>query len=182
MQQTESAPKKSLKREILEWVVCLIVALAAFVVIRTFLFTMILVQGPSMMETLQDKDRVAATIIDLKINGPQRLDVVICNYPHVTDGSYRVKRVIGLPGETVQVKAGVTYVNGEALDEPYVRHPTSRDFGPYTVPDGHYFVMGDNRAVSKDSTYEDVGALSKDAIVAKARQIVWPLDRFQTIQ
>ena len=165
-------PKKSMSAEILDWVKTLAIALAIALVLRTFVFTLIRVDGTSMLETLQDNDILFTTRFDRFFDSYERGDIVICNYPNVK--GYRVKRVIGLPGDTVEVRSGVTYVNGEALDEPYVTHPARTDYGPYTVQEGEYFLMGDNRFVSKDSRSSDVGAIAKGDIAGKVRVILFP--------
>lgn len=162
------------KKEIFEWVRAIVVALVVVFIIRKFLFTMIRVDGTSMLETLQDGDRVAATIIDMRINGPQRGSIVICTYPGADH--LCIKRVIGMPGDTLQIVRGVTYINGEIYDEPYVTHPSRDYYGPVTLADDQYFVMGDNRAVSHDSRASDVGPLPAAAIEGNARLRLWPLN------
>ena len=168
------------KKEILEWVKSIAIALIVVFLVRTFLFTMIRVDGKSMLETLQHNDRIAVTILDLKINGPQRGDIVICTYPGADH--LCVKRVIGMPGDTLAIVMGVTYLNGEIYDEPYVTHPRIENFGPVKLSEDEYFVMGDNRAVSHDSRASDVGPLKKSAIGGKARLRVWPFDRFGMVE
>ncbi len=168
------------KKEIWEWVKAILMALIAFFIIRTFIFTMIRVDGRSMVDTLHHEDRLAVTIFDMKIWGPNRGDIVICTYPG--EDHLCVKRVIGMPGETLEIKSGVTYINGEPLDESaYVAHPLGDDYAPITIPEGSYFVMGDNRANSKDSRDPSVGPLEKAAIGGKAHMMVWPFDRFHVI-
>lgn len=176
-QEDNAAEKKKIdvKKEIWEWVKSILIALIIVFIIRTFLFTMIRVDGTSMLETLQDGDRIASTIIDLKIQGPQRGSIVICTYPGADH--YCIKRVIGMPGDTLQIVRGVTYINGEVYDEPYITHPRTGDYyGPITLGEDEYFVMGDNRAVSHDSRAGDVGPLKKGAINANARLRLWPLN------
>jgi len=157
------------------------------IIVRMFLFTVIRVDGPSMQDTLINGDRLIVTIADMKIAGPKRGDIAICHFPgdQPTGNLFEkawgaifrdryVKRVIGMPGETVEIRGGVTYINGEALDEPYVVHPTRKEYGPIIVPEGHYLVMGDNRDNSHDSRYDDVGPLSRDMMLGKVRLIMWP--------
>ena len=184
MREDEPAPKKKfwtpeLKKNIREWVVSIVVALIAFVIIRTFLNTMIFVDGQSMIETLQHGDRLFVTVLDVRLNGVENEDVIICRYPG--EGStYFVKRVIAQGGETVEIVDGVTYVNGAEREEDYVAYPPHYNFGPYTVPEGDVFVMGDNRANSRDS--RNVGALDEDLIVGKVRCIWWPLNRIGLVE
>ena len=169
----------NVKKEIFEWIKSFAVALIVVALIRTFVFTMIRVEGNSMMETLQDGDRVASTIIDMKLNGPKRFDIVITTYPGET--KYVVKRVIGLPGETVEIKQGVTHVNGKPIEEAYVTHPTPNDqFPALTLSEDEYFVMGDNRFVSKDSRM--VGPVTRDVIKAKVRLRLWPMNAMGVVE
>ena len=154
-------PKKSLKREIFEWVMVFVVAAALAFVVRTFIFEPVRVDGSSMLNTLEDSEFMIATKFDYLMGDPERFDIVICDYPNTDDGMYRVKRVIGLPGETIELKKGELYVNGE----------------PFTVPEGHYFVMGDNRNNSKDSRSPMVGALERKMIKGHVRCVVFPLNK-----
>lgn len=179
LEMREEEPKKTiwtseLKKNIREWIVSIVAALVIFVLLRTFLFTMIRVDGESMLETLQDGDRLFVTVLDVRLGGVENEDVVICNYPG-QGNTYFVKRVIAQAGQTVEIKDGTTYVDGEALAEEYITHKPWQNFGPYTVPEGKLFVMGDNRADSRDS--RQVGALEEDMVVGKVRCIWWPLNR-----
>lgn len=160
--------------EILEWVKSIAFALAVVLVLRTFVFQMVRVDGRSMLETLQDNDILFVTVFDRFFpENWQRGDIVICNYPNAK--GYRVKRIIGLPGDTVAVKDGVTYVNGEALDEDeYIEHPAISDYEEITVPEGYYFMMGDNRAISKDSRHPSVGPIAESEIRGRVRCVVFP--------
>lgn len=172
------------KKDAREWVVSIVTALLAVLIIRSFLFTIIRVDGTSMTDTLQNNDRLFVTVLDMKLHGPDRFDVVITHYDD-TRKEY-VKRVIGLPGDTLEVKSGVLYVNGEAYEEPFLSPDRivnyslpQYDFGPIEVPEGSYFVMGDNRDNSRDS--RRVGFLTEDKIVGKVRYIIWPLGRIGSV-
>ena len=166
-----------IKREALAWSRELLIALILFLIIHTLFFTMVRVDGASMESTLKNNDRIASTIIDMKINGPKRLDVVICHYPDRKP--WFVKRVIGMPGETIEIREGITYINDMAIDEPYIKEmPRARwDIKKQSIPEGHYFVMGDNRNNSNDSRDARVGVIARDQIHAKARLRLWPFDR-----
>ncbi len=186
MREDEKKPLLSdkAKKEIREWVVSLAVAIVAVLLIRSFLFTIIRVDGPSMSDTLLDGDRLFVTVLDMKLNGPDRFDVVICKYPGKKD--QYVKRVIGLPGETLSVREGVLYINGEAVEEPFLSDERTErfdravsSFGPIEIPEGSYFVMGDNRDNSNDS--RAVGFISGDMVIGKVRQILLPFGRFGSV-
>ena len=159
--------------EIFSWIGSLAVALAVCLVIRTFLFTIITVKGTSMLETRQNGDRLYVSVLSARIQGYERGDIVICNYPGRTD--HCVKRLIGLPGETVEIIGGAVYINGSVLEEDYLDYAASYSCPAVTLGEGEYFVMGDNRPVSHDSHSSDVGPVTD--MVGKVRCIIWPLDR-----
>lgn len=173
-----------MKKELREWAVSLAVALVSVLLIRSFLFTIIRVDGPSMSDTLLNNDRLIVSVLDMKLNGPERFDVVILHYPGERDNF--VKRVIGMPGETLEVRSGVLYIDGEAVSEPFLSEERTekyrmnyKDFGPIEIPEGQYFVMGDNRDNSNDS--RNVGLIDRNMFVGKVQYIFWPVDRMGTV-
>lgn len=172
------------KKEIREWAISLAAALVAVLIIRSFLFTIIRVDGPSMQDTLHNGDRLFVSVLDMKLNGPERFDVVILHYPGRSEQF--VKRVIGLPGDTLEVREGVLYINGEAIEEGFLSDErtvrfdkAANNIAPIEVPEGQYFVMGDNRDNSNDS--RSVGFISEDMFVGKVRYVIWPLDRIGSV-
>jgi signal peptidase I len=171
--------KKTLGREIFEWVMVVVVAVAAALLIRTFIFEPVRVDGESMINTLQDGEYMIVTKYDYWLGDPERFDVVICNYPNRGLTNF-VKRLVGLPGDVVAVEDGVLYLNGEAVDEPYIDYPPYYTLQAYTVPEGHYFVLGDNRASSNDS--HSVGPLERGQIKGHVRLVAWPFADFRTVE
>lgn len=174
-------PKKSMQREIFEWIMVFVVAAAMAFVVRTFIFEPVRVDGSSMLNTLENNEFMIATKFDYLMGDPQRFDIVICDYPNTDDGMYRVKRVIGLPGETIELRDGNLYVDGEIVEQNFDMTPNETYFGPFTVPQEHYFVMGDNRNNSKDSRSPMVGALSRDMIKGHVRAVVFPFNKARII-
>lgn len=177
----QEKPKKSMKQEIFEWVMVFVVAAAMAFVVRTFLFEPVRVDGASMMNTLSDSDFMIATKFDYLLGDPERFDIVICDYPNTNDGMYRVKRVIGMPGETVELAAGNLFINGELVEQDFDMTPNQTYFGPFTVPEDHYFVLGDNRNNSKDSRSPMVGALPRKMIRGHVRAVVFPFGSMRIV-
>ena len=196
-------PKKSVGREIREWVVALAAAVLIALLIRTFLFTLIRVDGHSMDDTLHNNERLFVSVLDVRLSGVERGDVVICHYPNRTSpGLFGietqtnfVKRVRGVPGDVVERKNNVTYINGEAIDpdneiRSLIYYPDGHpdDYGPYTLGEDEYFVVGDNVYNSHDSRdwndsdpTGDVGPITGDMIVGRARFVFWPLSEIRSI-
>ncbi|WP_272699234.1 signal peptidase I [Desulfovibrio sp. Fe33] len=173
----------------------IVVALLLAFVIRAFIVQAFKIPSGSMLETLQIGDhllvskfaydvRLPSNIwldttdgkVLMKTGDPQRGDIVVFLFPEDESKDF-IKRVIGLPGETLEVRNKVVYINGRALDEPYVLHtkadtlPVRDNFGPVVIPQGEYFVMGDNREGSYDSRWW--GTVKRSKIVGKALVIYW---------
>ena len=176
----ETKEKKTLAAEILDWVKTIALALVIALLIRTFVFSFVHVQGDSMLETLQDGDIMLVSMFDRFFGDYERGEVVICNYPGVK--GYRVKRVAALPGDTIEIRDQVTYVNGEMVDEPFVEYPARADYGPVTLGEDEYFLMGDNRTYSKDSRHSDVGPIVKKEIVGVVRAVIFPFNAIRTVK
>ena len=168
--------KKSVGAEILSWIYCLAGAVAAALLIRTFLFQVIHVQGDSMLETLHSRDMVYVSELTARIEGYEYGDIVICVYPGADHQC--VKRIIGLPGDTIRMEKGTVIRNGEPLDEPYLTHKASYSTEEITLGEGEYYVLGDNRPISHDSHSSDVGPVTE--IVGKVRCVIWPPNRIGT--
>lgn len=173
-------PKKSIGREILEWVLVVVVAVAAALLIRTFVFEPVRVDGNSMNNTLHNQDYMIVTKYQYLFADPQRFDVVVCHYPNRGNTNF-VKRIVGVPGDTVAMQDGVLYVNGEAQEEDYITYKANYNMAETLVEEGHYFVLGDNRANSNDSHAPGVGQLERGQIVGKVRLVVWPFSDFRVI-
>ena len=175
---------EGLRKELREWIVSFVAALVLVVIIRSFLFTIIRVDGPSMSDTLLDGDALFVNVLDMKLNQPERFDVVICRFPNRSD--QYVKRVIGLPGDTLSVRGGVLYINDQPIEEPFLSEArtvrfdkASNSFGPVRIPEGCYYVMGDNRDDSNDS--RNVGMITEDMFIGKVEYIIFPFHRIGAV-
>lgn len=156
------------------------IAVVLAFVIRIFLFQPFYIPSGSMEPTLQIGDRIIVNKITYRFSEPKRGDVMVFKYPLEPSRDY-IKRVIGLPGETLEIKDSALYINGQVVEEQYL-DPNLRfmDYGPVTVPANAYFMMGDNRNNSQDSRFW--GTLQRNYVVGKAVWIFWPLDRFGSIK
>lgn len=172
--------KKSAGRELLEWVLYLGAAVLVALAIRTFIFEPVRVDGASMSDTLHDGEVMIVTKPEYVFGGnPQRNDVVICHYPQRGATNF-VKRVVGLPGDVVEIKDGYLYINNEQQPEEFLTHRPNYEMPAYTVPEGKYFVLGDNRSNSNDSHL--VGPLDRNMIVGHVRWVVFPFGQIRTVE
>ena len=178
--------KKSVMKEILSWVLTLGSAVVIALLIRTFLFEPIRVDGESMCDTLQNNEIMFVTKPEYLFGEPQRGDVVICKYPGRTENF--VKRLMAVPGDTIEVRENVVYVNGEKLDETYLtpsRNKNGFTMAAMTLTDDQYFVMGDNRDNSHDSRnyygWDKPATLTRSQIVGHVRFVVFPFNKMRGI-
>ena len=180
------------KNELWEWIKALLIAFAIAAFIRYFLFTPIVVDGDSMMPTLEDGDRMIVNKIGYTIGNPDRFDIVVF---HAPEGKDYIKRVIGLPGDHVEYIDDQLYINGEPIDEPYLDQYKVeitegnltgdfklQDINPSldVIPEGHVFVMGDNRRFSKDSRH--IGVVDIDEIIGNTNLIFWPISEIRIVK
>ena len=163
-----------------DWLISIIVAVVLAFGIRTFLVEPYMVSGPSMMNTLQDQERLLVNKLVYYTREPKRGEIIVFKYPSDTRRDF-IKRVIAVGGDTIEIRDGKTYGNGEALDESYIREPFHTNYPKTTVPQGHIFVMGDNRNNSEDSRYRDVGFVDLSLVKGKASLIFWPLGQFRSL-
>ncbi|HIT68327.1 MAG TPA: signal peptidase I [Candidatus Aphodomonas merdavium] len=171
--------KKTVFREIVSWVMTIVIAVALALFIRTFIFEPVRVDGSSMNYTLLDNEYMIVTKYDYWLGEPERFDVVICHYPG-RDRTNFVKRLVGLPGDTVSMLNGTLYVNGESIDEPYITNHANYNMEAVTLGENEYFVLGDNRSSSNDSHI--IGPLSRDQIKGHVRLVVFPFSQFRVIE
>lgn len=178
-EQEEEKPQKSKVREIIEFCTPIVIAVVIAILLKTLVFANAVVPTGSMLNTIQEGDRIIASRLAYINEDPERYDVVIFSYPDDETQPF-VKRIIGLPGETVEIVNGIVYVtqtNGEIiqLDDSFVTvEEPYGDYGPFEVPEGHYFMMGDNRNNSWDSRFWDNKFVAKDKIMGKVMFRYYP--------
>ncbi|MCR5793480.1 MAG: signal peptidase I [Lachnospiraceae bacterium] len=161
---------------------CFIIAYLCAFLITSYVVQLDYVMGTSMENTLMNKDCLVVNKFVYHFSSPDRFDIVI--FPHETD-TYYIKRIIGLPGETVQIKEdGTIWIDGELLEENYGKEPIlnpGNAIEPLELGDNEYFVLGDNRNESSDSRFDSVGMVHQRDILGKVVARVFPFQRMQTI-
>ncbi|MDD2957986.1 MAG: signal peptidase I [Lachnospiraceae bacterium] len=168
----------------LSWVLYIIIILVLTFLVVHFIGQGTEVSGNSMRPTLEDGDKLVVDKISYRFINPGRFDVVVFPFQYKKD-TYYIKRIIGLPGETVQIIEGQIYINSTVLQENYGNETIEKSglaSGPITLGEDEYFVLGDNRNNSSDSREPSVGNIRREAIVGKALFRIWPLSRFGLVR
>ncbi|WP_414043384.1 signal peptidase I [Macrococcus sp. EM39E] len=183
-----------MNKELKEWIISIVIAVAAVILIRSFFFVPYQVSGDSMAPTFEDKERLIINKISTWTNGLDRGDVIVF---HANEKKDYIKRLVGLPGDKIEYKEDLLYVNGKVVEENYLKanrelainDNLTEDFtvselthsgGKNEIPDGRYLVLGDNREISLDSTKPELGLIKQDSVVGKVSIRFWPLNAFET--
>jgi len=169
------------RKELWDWAKSLLVAAVIVLLLKAYVFQLSTVRKVSMEPTLHENEWLFVNKIALKLGSLDRGDVVILKDP--SDGmdhkEYLVKRIVGVPGDTLEVRDGELYINGELKVEPYTDVKIEDgNFGPTTVTPGHYFVMGDNRRLRASRDSRAFNEVPADMIKGRADLIVWPITRW----
>ena len=180
--QADTEEKTSFGKELFQWVLVIIGAVILAFLIDTFVIVNAQIPSGSMENTIMTGERVFGNRLAYKFSDPKRFDIIIFKYPY-DESQLFIKRIIGLPGETVEIHDGNIYINGSdtPLEDVDIKEPMEGSFGPYTVPEGCYFVMGDNRNNSRDSRYWENTFVSEDEILGKAVLRYWPLNEIKLL-
>lgn len=172
--------KTSLGEEIKDWVISILIAVVLAFFIRYFIVELYMVEGPSMRPTLINGERLVVNKFLYRFKTPERGEIVVFRYPKDPSRDF-IKRIIAVPGDTIEIKEGRVFVNGQLQNETYILEKTRGSYPLATVPAGHVFVMGDNRNNSEDSRFRDVGMVSYDMLKGKAVVVFWPLDQMKSL-
>lgn len=176
--------ERGVLHEILSFLIYVAVVVGATFLIIYFVGQRTYVSGSSMENTLSDGDNLIVDKITYRFSDPQRFDIIVFPFRY-EDHVYYIKRIIGLPGETVQITDGDIYIDGEILQESYGRE-VIKDSGlaaePIVLGEDEYFVLGDNRNDSTDSRDPSVGVIHRGEIIGRAWLRIWPLDKFGVLK
>lgn len=172
-------------RELLSWIFYFIIIIVLTYVIITYVGQRTMVSGSSMETTLSDGDHLLVDKISYRFRDPKRYDIVVFPYKYEKN-TYYIKRIIGLPGETVQVVDGYAYIDGVLLDTDIYGTEVMEDAmmaaEPITLGEDEYFVLGDNRNHSSDSRDPSVGVIRREDLMGKAWVRIYPFDRIGVIR
>lgn len=183
LKNLSSSEKKM--RELFGWVAYIVVLVCAVHLTVTYVGQRTVVAGDSMLNTLHDKDNLIIDKVSYRFRAPERYEIIVFPYRHAEETFY-IKRIIGLPGETVQIKDGYVYINEQKLEESFGREVIRADrYGqaaaPITLGKDEYFVLGDNRNESADSRETSVGILKREDLIGRAWVRIWPLYSFGSL-
>ena len=173
---------KSVARNVISWVLYIALVIVLSFLCVTFVGQRTKVIGQSMYPTLNNGDQLIVDKISYRFNEPERFDVVVFPYRYETNKRF-IKRIIGLPGETVQIIDGEVYINDEKLKDPFgeavgVMNEAGIAADPLTLGEDEYFCLGDNRNNSKDSRFSDVGPINREELIGRAWLQIYPLSDF----
>lgn len=175
----------SVMRELLGWLFYILIIIGLTYLIITYVGQRTRVSGSSMETTLSDGDNLIVDKLSYRFQDPKRFDIVVFPYKY-EENTYYIKRIIGLPGDTVQVKDGYTYINGELLESDIYGAEVMIEAGtasePITLGEDEYFVLGDNRNHSLDSRDPSVGILKREDLIGRAWVRIYPFDKMGVIR
>ena len=175
---------KNIVKEVSAWLIYILVIIVISYLVITFVGQRTQVSGSSMETTLSDGDQLIVDKISYRFRDPNRYDIVVFPYQYEKN-TYYIKRIIGLPGETVQIVDGYVYIDGQKLDEHYgneVMENPGLAADPVVLGDDEYFVLGDNRNNSQDSRAANVGVIHRDDLLGRAWIRIWPFNKFGVIK
>lgn len=177
---------KKVVKELYDWIKDIFIASLVTLFIIHFLFQNTQVIGDSMEPTLQDGNSIIINKLIYRFVSPKREEIIAFKNPN-DSSEYFIKRIIGMPGDQLEVKEGKVYINNNILEETYIFESMDLEIignmdYPIVIPQDNYFVMGDNRNISFDSRYKEVGLIHKSSISGKALVRIWPFNKIGLIK
>ena len=183
--EVEKNNEKSIMRELFGWVLYILIVVGLTYLILTYVGQRTRVSGHSMETTLSDGDNLIVDKLSYRFGDPKRYDIIVFTYKY-KENTYYIKRIIGLPGETVQVTDGYAYIDGELLESDVYGAEIMDNSGiagePLTLDEDEYFVLGDNRNNSSDSRDPSVGILTREDLLGRAWIRIYPFDKMGVIK
>ena len=179
-EKTGERTAKNMVKEVLSMALYIAVVLCITFLVVRYVGQRTQVDGHSMENTLFDGDNLIVDKISYRFTDPKRFDIIVFPY-HYKEDTYYIKRIIGLPGETVQIRDGEIYIDGAILEEYYGKETmltSGRAADQIQLGEDEYFVLGDNRNHSEDSRFDDVGNIERSEIIGRAFIRIWPFERF----
>ncbi|MEY8426143.1 signal peptidase I [Lachnospiraceae bacterium 46-15] len=179
-EKTGERTAKNMVKEVLSMALYIAVVLCITFLVVRYVGQRTQVDGHSMENTLFDGDNLIVDKISYRFTDPKRFDIIVFPY-HYKEDTYYIKRIIGLPGETVQIRDGEIYIDGTLLEEDYGKETmltSGRAADKIQLGEDEYFVLGDNRNHSEDSRFDDVGNIERSEIIGRAFIRIWPFERF----
>ena len=179
-EKTGERTAKNMVKEVLSMALYIAVVLCITFLVVRYVGQRSQVDGHSMENTLFDGDNLIVDKISYRFTDPKRFDIIVFPY-HYKEDTYYIKRIIGLPGETVQIRDGEIYIDGAILEEDYGKETmltSGRAADQIQLGEDEYFVLGDNRNHSEDSRFDDVGNIERSEIIGRAFIRIWPFERF----
>ncbi len=184
--ENQNENSKSMIRQMIETILYFAVILCAVLLIQRFIIQPVEVDGISMEDTLTNGNHLLLEKVSYWFDDPKRFDVVVFQPYDTDEDMYYIKRIIGLPGETLQIFDNIIYINGVPLEDNHGKENIIEDYGiasePITLREDEFFVLGDNRNHSKDSRDESVGVIKQESILGKAWFRIWPLNKLGFIK
>ena len=179
----EKDKRQNFWAEVRSYITTIAVVFVVVLFVNNFLLINARIPSSSMENTIMMNDRIFGNRLAYRNEDPERFDIVIFHYPDDPSKLF-IKRVIGLPGETIEIRSGKVYVDGaqDPLADTFCPEAPTGDFGPFTVPEGCYFMLGDNRNNSHDSRYWENPYVEKDEILGKAVLRYWPLTKIGVVE
>ncbi|MDQ6423558.1 signal peptidase I [Paenibacillus sp. LHD-117] len=173
-----------LRQELKDWLKTIVIALGLVLILHYYVFNLSTVDGQSMEPTLKQDEWLFVNKIVYLLEKPKRGEIVILEDPFGVGDNERflVKRIVGVPGDRIEITGRKLYRNGEQVDEPYTDSPIEDiDYGPEVIQEGHYFVMGDNRHERASLDSRSFHAVPEERIIGRADVILWPIDQIRLL-